>query len=132
MACSDLSLILLTFNEQPELLSKLDALTEVVQEIIAGDSSITVNYIAHDCYETFKSTKESVYRLSLIAETAEDLMKEITLAKVGVVNTFKERTLNEQNLNKQKEWKTPKGSFFTATPVTLKDKLKDKLSDLFG
>ncbi|NQZ82068.1 MAG: PfaB family protein [Colwellia sp.] len=127
MACSDLSLILLTFNEQPELLSKLDALTEVVQEIIAGDSSITVNYIAHDCYETFKSTKESVYRLSLIAETAEDLMKEITLAKVGVVNTFKERTLNEQNLNKQKEWKTPKGSFFTATPVTLKDKLKDKL-----
>jgi len=114
MACSDLSLILLTFNNQEGLLTKLDKLTEVTQKVIEGDSLITVNSIAHDYYETFKSTKNSAYRLSLIAETPEELMKEITLAKMGVINT----------LSEQKEWKTPKGSFFTATPVSLNSEMK--------
>lgn len=112
MACSDLSLIPLTFNDQQGLLTKLEKLAEVTQKVIEGDASITINSIAHDYYETFKSTKDFSYRLSLIAETPEEFLKEITLAKVGVI-----KTLNEQNLNKQKEWKTPKGSFFTATPV---------------
>ena len=107
MACSDLSLILLTFNDQQEILSKLDELAELTQMMIGGDASITVNSIAHDKYEIFKTNKKASYRLSLIAENAEELMKEITLAKVGVIKA----------LNEQKEWKTPKGSFFTAIPV---------------
>jgi len=115
MACSDLSLILLTFNDQQILLSKLDELAEVTQKIIEGDASITISSIAHDCYETFKSTKDSAYRLSLIAETPEELLKEITLATKGVINT----------LSEQKEWKTPKGSFFTATPVSVKSDIKN-------
>ena len=108
MACSNLSLILLPFNDQQELQTKLDVLIEVTQKIIKGDTSISVSSIAHDYYETFKTNKNSAYRVSLIAENPEDLIKEITLAKVGVIKT----------LNEQKEWKTPKGSFFTAIPVS--------------
>ena len=110
MACSNLSLILLPFNNQQEILIKLDDLTNSTQKMIAGDSSITVNSIANNNYATFKANIDAAFRVCLIAETAEDLIKEISLAKVGVI----------KSLNEQKEWKTPKGSFFTATPVSLK------------
>jgi len=105
MACSNLSLLLIAFNDQKQLLQKLEALDDHCQNNANSDK--TLNVLAHTYYEQFKAEKSSAYRLALIAETTDDLIKEITLAKIGVV----------KSLDLQSEWKTPKGSYFTAMPV---------------
>ncbi|MFT5452814.1 MAG: acyl transferase domain-containing protein, partial [Enterobacterales bacterium] len=121
MACGNLSLILVTFNDENQIIHKLEELTNHCQNISNdgtynddnnddnhdNNNEQTLNTLAAAYYENFKAEKKSDYRLILIAETAEDLHKEITLAKIGVLKA----------LNEQSEWKTPKGSYFTAAPV---------------
>ena len=109
MACGNLSLILIAFNDEEQIIKKLEELTHHCQKMVDDDTynKQTVNALADEYYERFKTEKNSAYRVTLIAETAEDLNKEITLAKKGVLKA----------LNEQSEWKTPKGSYFTAEPV---------------
>jgi PfaB family protein len=113
MACSDLCLLLLPFNDQAGLLAQLDQLIDLTAtislSISQGNSQkITLNSIAADYYERFKLAKDCAYRVCLIAETPAELLKEIRLAAAGVTKA----------LGQQTEWKTPKGSFFSAAPVT--------------
>lgn len=99
LACSDLVMIPLTAADQNSLQQQLQQL----------DKSITeknLRSIAVDAYQRF-SQQKNIYTLCLLAESAEELHKEIQLAMQGMEKAFAE----------QGEWKTPKGSYFTAEPV---------------
>jgi PfaB family protein len=86
-------------NSEAQLRSEL--------ETIAGQlSTISIKQIAADCYA--RNDTDKAYSAVLIAETAEELSKEITLAFAGIASVFNEDA---------KEWKTPKGSYFTASPA---------------
>ncbi|GIC78605.1 PfaB family protein [Moritella sp. F3] len=104
-ASSELALVIVQGNSEAQLRSELD--------IIAGQLSITglgtstdIKQIAADCYS--RNDTDKAYSAVLIAETAEELSKEITLAFAGIASVFNEDA---------KEWKTPKGSYFTALPA---------------
>jgi PfaB family protein len=108
IACSDLQLVLITGNDQQALLTRLAAI-EAELEV----SQRSIKEIASDCFDTYKST-EHTYTVSLLCESKEELIKEIQSAKSGVVAAF--ASANSQK-NSQKEWRTPKGSYFSAMPV---------------
>ncbi|EDM67231.1 polyunsaturated fatty acid synthase PfaB, partial [Moritella sp. PE36] len=98
-ASSDLALVIVQGNDEAQLRSEL--------ETIAGELNNTdIKQIAADCYARTDTNK--VYSAVLIAETAEELSKEITLAFAGIASVFN----NDAN-----EWKTPKGSYFTGQPA---------------
>jgi PfaB family protein len=102
IACSNLKLVLITGNDQQVLLTKL-------ADIEAELEQRSINDIALGCFDAYKSV-ESIYTVSLLCESKEELSKEIELAKVGIV-----AALSPDNANN--EWRTPKGSYFSAMPV---------------
>ncbi len=108
IACSDLQLVLITGNDQQALLTRLAAI-EAELEV----SQRSIKEIASDCFDTYKPT-EHTYTVSLLCESKEELIKEIQSAKSGVFAAF--ASANSQK-NSQKEWRTPKGSYFSAMPV---------------
>ncbi|MEY8251545.1 MAG: PfaB family protein, partial [Colwellia sp.] len=106
IACGDLQLVLVTGNDEQALLARLAAI-EANLEVNQGN----IKNIALDCFETYQSTvAESIYTVSLLCESKAELFKEIQLAKAGIVSA-----LSSENPNN--EWRTPKGSYFSATPV---------------
>ncbi|PHR84495.1 MAG: polyunsaturated fatty acid synthase PfaB [Colwellia sp.] len=106
IACSDLQLVLITGNDQQALLTKLAAIeTELELDLPC------IKAIALRCFDTYKSV-ESTYTVSLLCESQEELSKEIQSAKLGIVAVFAQA-------NAQKEWRTPKGSYFSPTPVNV-------------
>jgi PfaB family protein len=114
IASSDLQLVLISGNDQEELLASLAAI-ETELEV----SQRSIKEIALDCFNTYKSDDKSsltehTYTVSLLCESKEELIKEIQSAKSGVVAAF--ASANSQK-NSQKEWRTPKGSYFSAMPV---------------
>jgi PfaB family protein len=106
IACSDLQLVLITGNDQQALLTSLTALEAELEGNQASIHEIALNY-----YEHYLSTvAECAYTASLLCESKAELLKEIQLAKAGIVSA-----LSPDNANN--EWRTPKGSYFSATPV---------------
>jgi len=106
IACSDLQLVLISGNGQQELLTKLAA---IETELETNQSSI--KKIALDYFDVYQSRlAESTYTVSLLCESKVELIKEIQLAKAGIVSALSPNN----NVN---EWRTPKGSYFSATPV---------------
>ncbi|MDX2369907.1 MAG: PfaB family protein [Colwellia sp.] len=106
IACSDLQLVLITGNDQQELLTRL---ADIETELEVSQRS--VKKIALDCFDTYKSTlAEHTYTVSLLCESKEELIKEIQSAKSGIATVFVEGSV-------QKEWRTPKGSYFSPMPV---------------
>jgi len=105
IACSDLQLVLITGNDQQALLTRLVAIeTEL-------ETNPSIKNIALDCFNVYQSTlAECIYTASLLCETKEELIKEIQLAKAGIVSAFSPENTNN-------EWRTPKGSYFNAAPV---------------
>lgn len=98
-ASSELALVIAQGDSEAQLRSEL--------ETIAGQLMTTgIKQIAADCYA--RTDTDKVYRAVLIAETAEELSKELKLAFVGIASVFNQDT---------NEWKTPKGSYFTALPA---------------
>jgi len=104
IASSNLQLVLITANDQQALLTRLAAL-ETELEV----NQPCIKAIALNCFDAFKSVK-SAYTVSLLCESKEELIKEIQSAKLGIVSAF---SLNNAN----NEWRTPKGSYFSASPV---------------
>lgn len=100
MACSELLLLPLVADTQSALLKKLTDLAKKLE----GDIDVVV--LAQQYYEKYQQ-KQHKYTLALLAESKEELQKEINLAKEGVVLAFSDNH----------EWKTPKGSYFTPEPV---------------
>ncbi|QFI37678.1 PfaB family protein [Moritella marina ATCC 15381] len=103
-ASSELALIIVQGNDEAQLRCELETITG--QLSTTGISTISIKQIAADCYARNDTNK--AYSAVLIAETAEELSKEITLAFAGIASVFNEDA---------KEWKTPKGSYFTAQPA---------------
>ena len=119
IASSDLQLVLISGNDQEELLASLAAI-ETELEV----SQRSIKEIALDCFNTYKSDDdkssltEHTYTASLLCESKEELLKEIQSAKTGVVTAFSEvNSQQKYHKNSQKEWRTPKGSYFSAMPV---------------
>jgi PfaB family protein len=111
IACSDLQLVLISGNDQQALLTKLAALDAKLET-----SEATIKEIALDCFDAYQSTDaECSYTASLLCESKTELIKEVQLAKVGIVSA-----LSPDNANN--EWRTPKGSYFSATPVNSDEK----------
>ncbi|MFT7005814.1 MAG: PfaB family protein [Colwellia sp.] len=123
IASSDLQLVLITGNDQEGLLTSLAAI-ETELEV----SQRSIKEIALNCFNTYQSDgdksslTEHTYTVSLLCESKEELIKEIQSAKSGVAAAFV--SANSQNDNhkstqkhSQNEWRTPKGSYFSAMPV---------------
>jgi len=107
LACSNLSLVILSFEQQQQLDEQLDAIEISCQKLIAEQPDTNnVRAIAEHYYQQYKNHRQ-LYCISLIAETAEELLKEVNLARVAVSKTLTNKT----------EWKTPRGSYFSAAPV---------------
>jgi PfaB family protein len=106
IACSELQLVLISGDDQQALLTRLAA---IEAELDINQSSI--KNIALTCFDTYQLTAaESSYTVSLLCESKEELIKEVQLAKTGLVSAFSPENANN-------EWRTPKGSYFSATPV---------------
>jgi PfaB family protein len=127
IASSDLQLVLITGNDQEGLLTSLAAI-----ETELDVSHRSIQEIALQCFNAYKSDgnksslTEHTYTVSLLCESKEELIKEIQSAKSGVAAAFasaNSQNHNQQNnqqnnqKNSQNEWRTPKGSYFSAMPV---------------
>jgi len=106
IACSDLHLVLVSGDDESDLQQALDELDSVTR---SNDATPSLNDIAKAQYQQYLSAKgANKFTISLISESIEDLQKEIQSAKAGIANAF----------DKKSAWKTPKGSAFTANPVS--------------
>ncbi|TWX65855.1 PfaB family protein [Colwellia demingiae] len=114
IACSDLQLVLIGANDLPTLLTQLiDLEDELELESKSVQSKTLLKDIALTRFEQSKANS-SRYTIALLCESIEELAKEIKLAKAGVPLTFSDVNSDK---NKQQEWRTPKGSYFSASPV---------------
>jgi len=93
IACSDISLVLVSGDNEQELLSNIATLP----------MGMPLKALANECF----SKKRQTYTVALICESQAELEKEISSAKEGIANAFAT----------QRDWRTPKGSFFTPVPV---------------
>jgi PfaB family protein len=82
------------------LMSQLDALERLLAQTTLVDA-------ARQCYELLQSNQHARYGLALVANSQDELQREIRRAREGVVEAFE----------KGGEWKTPGGSYATARPL---------------
>jgi PfaB family protein len=97
--CAEQSLFIIGAEDQQALLEKINKLAKSITVKTA------VKSLAKQLYEDQKQATFT-YKMVLIAESIEELNKEISLSVVGIKNAF----------NKSCDWKTPKGSYFTSQP----------------
>jgi PfaB family protein len=76
------------------------------------NSADCVKTAARKCYEHYLENVDQAYALVVLGEEKQELLKEIKMMDAGIASAFKNGT----------EWKTPKGSYFTARPVGKTDK----------
>ncbi|PKH01223.1 PfaB family protein [Psychromonas sp. MB-3u-54] len=102
-ACADSTLFVLAGNNQAELTGQLQRLSENL-------SRANFKALAKQCFKEFSEQPNKDFKMVLLAESHEQLMKEITLALTGIKHAFTNNS----------HWKTPKGSYFSATPLASK------------
>lgn len=100
LASADLVLMIVSAAGKKALLAKLDTLEKLS---LAGKP---LRRLAADYHSQFVRTPQA-YTLCLLAESRDELLREITLARDGINQAFAGSG----------EWKTPKGSYFTTEPV---------------
>ncbi len=101
IACSELKMVLVAADSEQALLARL-------AEIESASESL--KELALSGYNQAQSATSRLtirYTIVLLAESKEELLKEVASAKLGIVAAFE----------KDKEWRTPKGSYFTPSPV---------------
>ncbi|WP_019027444.1 PfaB family protein [Colwellia piezophila] len=101
IASSALKMVLVAADNQQSLLSKLTELESSLQKHAQSIQAIALSY-----YQQAKSIKNT-YSIVLLCESKIELLKEVDSAKSGIVTAFET----------DKEWRTPKGSYFTPKPV---------------
>jgi PfaB family protein len=119
IACSDLQLVLIGANDLPNLLTQLIDLEDELEQ-----SGKSLKGIALARFEQSKANS-SRYTIALLSESIEELAKEIKLAKAGVPAAFADVNSDKNN---QQEWRTPKGSYFSASPVNDIESATDSIS----
>lgn len=100
-AASELSIILIAGDNEAQLHSEL-------QRAEQSSNTASLKQLANDGFERFKRNKSRRFAAVLIAESNDELLKEIRLARSGI----------SQALATGTEWKTPKGSYFSAALAT--------------
>lgn len=106
IACSELKMILVPADSQQALLARLAELIVEVDSAQQSVKDLILKEIALRCFNQAQSAS-SRYTVVLLAESKEELLKELQSAQSGIETAFAQ----------QKEWRTPKGSFFTPVPV---------------
>ncbi|MEW6995739.1 PfaB family protein [Colwelliaceae bacterium MEBiC 14330] len=109
IASSELKMILVTGDTQQTIQDSLNAL----EQLLSDDKKYkqaSLKDIAQQYFEKSQQTRAE-YSLVLLCESTEELLKEIVLAREGVAIAF------SQQSESQNEWRTPKGSYFTAKPI---------------
>ena len=104
IACSELKMILVAADSQQALLTRLAEIE--VDSARQRLKDLSLKEIALSCFNQAQSVN-SRYTVVLLAESKEELLKELQSAQSGIETAFAQ----------QKEWRTPKGSFFTPVPV---------------
>jgi PfaB family protein len=97
----------LAANHQANLLAQIDYL----KDAIANSENLAKT--AKQAFTTFRKTPQAPYTLAIIGHNQTELLREIEFAITGVKNAFE----------KQGEWYTPLGSYFTANPLGQKGKV---------
>ena len=105
IASSDLHLFILSGDDESALQQQLTQLQKKLNTDNLSD-------LAKQSYAHFLQASNAIYRVSLLAESSSDLIKEIQLAQAGINKAF-----IDIDANISCEWKTPKGSYFSAEPV---------------
>ncbi len=119
IACSELQLVLVSSDSQQGLLQEL---TELELDLDLSDESIKT--IALNSFNA-STAQSNTYTIALLCESKAELIKEIQSAKAGVDFAFGSET------GKQKEWRTPKGSYFTPNPVNTDADASSNVSFLY-
>ncbi|WP_354625335.1 PfaB family protein [Psychromonas sp. MME2] len=96
-AHSDLSLFIISADSEAQL-------TKQIISLIDGLDAYNLKTLARSLYE---NSQQGRYKLVLVAQSKAALHKELTLAVDGVGEAFAHH----------REWKTPKGSYFSAQPI---------------
>ena len=91
------SLFIIGGHDEAGLLTEL---TRVMAQVTMGENLKTF------AQTLYKEQTDSFYKVVLIAESIEELHKELQLSLMGVKTAFE----------KSSDWKTPKGSYFTSQP----------------
>lgn len=127
LANSPLSLVLICGNDEESLQTQLVAMLESIAGL--NSSSLNLKSMADQHYQQYLLAGNKNYTISLLAESFEELIKEIKLAQQGISRAF--LALTHQGGSNEMQWKTPKGSYFTAEPVTklVRDGETDTVAD---
>ncbi len=89
------------FDEKQQLVQTLQELQQSMQP------SQNIHAIVQKYFRVYSQNKDSKYCLSLMAHNTEELIKEIDYAFKGL----------ERSFEKDVDWQTPMGSYFTPDPV---------------
>ncbi|MGI8503614.1 MAG: PfaB family protein [Hassallia sp.] len=91
----------ITASDRTELLEHLTALQQSIEK------STSLSTTASNTFTTFKENPQAKYALSILGRNKKELTREIESARKGVNNAFE----------KDIDWLTPAGSYFTAKPL---------------
>jgi len=124
IACSDLQLVLIGGNDLPSLLTHLIDLEDELEASFKEKLEQSETSLKDIALTRFEQSKANIsrYTIALLSESKEELVKEIQLAKIGVPAALSNVNSDKNN---QQEWRTPKGSFFSASPVNNIDPATD-------
>lgn len=103
-ACSDLTLFVLADNHQAGLLKQLQRLSKDLH-------CVKFKTLAEQCFKAFTAQPDKTFKMVLLAESPEQLSKEVALALAGINKAF----------DSNSDWKTPKGSYFSAAPFATRN-----------
>ena len=118
IASSELHLVLVNGENETELQQHLLKLQLLLEGLSPVDKRHYLKVMADQQYQHYLTTSNKKYTLSLLAESCEELDKEIQLAQQGIKNVFV--NLAQPERAKTTQWKTPKGSYFSAEPAAAK------------
>ncbi|GAA0819571.1 hypothetical protein GCM10009111_23780 [Colwellia asteriadis] len=116
IASSPMKLILVCGESQQVLIQNLQQVTTQVANLakasLTFSPSAELTLLAKQQYQYFlqcnAAEQNKVFTIALLCESIPELQKELSLAQLGMENAF------ESGI----DWKTPKGSYFSAQPVT--------------
>ncbi|MGK5094212.1 PfaB family protein [Deltaproteobacteria bacterium TL4] len=85
-------------------------LTQLKQRL---ESRSSLKLVIQEAFSKYQKHAKAPYTLALVGETQQELLKEIQFMLKGIDLAFE----------KKAEWKTPRGSYFTANPLSAKGKI---------
>ncbi|TYK64932.1 PfaB family protein [Colwellia echini] len=109
LANSDLRLLLVNGDNEAEL---QQTLTNLLAKLLTRNANLKL--MADQQYQQYRVSSNKTYTLALLAESIEELQKEIQLAQAGIKAAFESLLTKQVPSKSSTQWKTPKGSYFTA------------------